>query len=125
MRPYLAIIKDSFREALASRVLWVLLVVTTLVLLAIAPVSINEVAASRLRPGEILNSRALSKKIQEEQAASGPSPGKRIWALLSDDLKRRLAEPDGSDARNAARPGCFVPPSFCSIMGLTCAQQAW
>ncbi|HUY33360.1 MAG TPA: ABC transporter permease [Pirellulales bacterium] len=98
MRPYLAIIKDSFREALASRVLWVLLVVTTLVLLALVPVSVDEVAATRLRPGEILNARALSKKIQDEQAAPPPSPGKQIWPLLSDELKRRLTEPEGGAA---------------------------
>ncbi len=29
MKPYLAIIADSFREALASRVLWILLILIT------------------------------------------------------------------------------------------------
>ena len=104
MRPYLAIIKDSFREALASRVLWVLLVVTTLVLLGIAPVSVNEVAGTRLRSGEVLDARALSHKIQEEHRGPGPSPGKQVWALLSDDLKGKLAEPDG-DASTGNWPG--------------------
>ena len=37
MKPYLAVIKDSFREAWSSRVLWILLVLITLVLLAIIP----------------------------------------------------------------------------------------
>ena len=37
MRPYLAILKDSFREALASRILWVVIILTTVVLLLAAP----------------------------------------------------------------------------------------
>lgn len=112
MRPYLAIIKDSFREALASRVLWVLLVVTTLVLLAIAPVSVNEVAGTRLRPGEVLDARVLSKKIQEEYREPKPSPGKQIWALLSDDLKEQLAQPDGDDA-----PGDWPDRAYIELSG--------
>ena len=39
MRPYLAIIADSFREALASRVLWILLILITLLLAALVPLS--------------------------------------------------------------------------------------
>lgn len=42
MRAYLAVLKDSFREALASRVLWILIVVTTLVLAILAPLGIRE-----------------------------------------------------------------------------------
>ena len=37
MRPYLAIIKDSFREACATRVLWIVLILILLALLLIAP----------------------------------------------------------------------------------------
>src|ERR1700704_4525524 len=37
MRSYLAVLKDSFREALASRVLWILMIVITLILIAAAP----------------------------------------------------------------------------------------
>src|SRR5258708_7444053 len=45
MRPYFAVLKDSFREAFASRVLWVLLILTTLLLLALAPLGLKDVAA--------------------------------------------------------------------------------
>ena len=41
MRPYLAIIKDSFREALASRVLWILLSIITLKLVLLAPLTVR------------------------------------------------------------------------------------
>ncbi|MSR57274.1 MAG: ABC transporter permease [Planctomycetaceae bacterium] len=42
MRAYFAVLKDSFREALASRVLWILLIVTTVVLLLAAPMGLRE-----------------------------------------------------------------------------------
>ena len=42
MRAYLAVIKDSFREALASRVLWILLVLITLLLLSLAPLGVKD-----------------------------------------------------------------------------------
>ena len=47
MRPYLAIIKDSFREVLASRVLWILLALITLTLLVIAPLTYSQHAHRR------------------------------------------------------------------------------
>lgn len=42
MRAYFAILKDSFREALASRVLWILLIVTTAVLVLAGPMGLRE-----------------------------------------------------------------------------------
>ncbi len=53
MRPYLAVVVDSFREAFASRVLPVLLVLFTLALLAIAPLGLRvETPAEGTPPGE-------------------------------------------------------------------------
>ena len=46
MRPYLAIIKDSFSAALASRVLYVLLGIITLLLIVLAPLGIRETSQS-------------------------------------------------------------------------------
>ncbi len=42
MRPYLAVLKDSFREAFASRVLWFVVIATTVVLLFAGPLGIME-----------------------------------------------------------------------------------
>ena len=42
LRPYLAIIKDSFRAAIANRLLIVLALIITLFLLALAPLNFNE-----------------------------------------------------------------------------------
>ena len=55
MRPYTTVIIDSFREAWSSRVLWVLGIVWTVMLAALAPISINEGRATSFQRGSITN----------------------------------------------------------------------
>ena len=95
MRAYLAVLKDSFREALASRVLWILLALTTLVLAAVAPIGVSERPATQLRQSSILDMSALVSKIEAQGRVDEPSPGKQVWSRLSDDLKTRLTNRDG------------------------------
>ena len=54
MRPYLTVLKDSFHEAFASRVLWILLAVSTLVLLALAPLGLQDQRATLLRRSSVI-----------------------------------------------------------------------
>jgi ABC-type transport system involved in multi-copper enzyme maturation permease subunit len=90
MRPYLAVIKDSFREAFASRVLWILLVIITLFLLAVAPFSLQRELGAMLRRSDLLDLRGfieeLTQKSQEEQS----SPEKHVWLQLSEDLRKEF-----------------------------------
>ena len=99
MRPYLAIIRDSFHEALASRVLWILVVLSTLFLVALAPLGITERADSLLTRGDFADVPALAKKLRTQGQRDRPSPGRRIFELASDDLKAKLSQPlpKGSD----------------------------
>lgn len=90
MRPYLAIIKDSFREALASRVLWILLAFLTLVLAAIAPIGFFDQPNYELNSGDVKNGDELIKRMVAQFAAAEPSPGKRIFGLLPKDLQDRF-----------------------------------
>jgi len=106
MRAYLAVLKDSFREALASRVLWILLALTTLVLAAVAPIGLSEKPATQLRQNSILNMSALVSKIETQGRADEPSPGKQIWSRWNDDLKTRLANREGVEAGNV--PGSLA-----------------
>ena len=100
MKAYLAVLKDSFREALASRVLWILLALTTLVLVAVAPIGLSEKPATQLRRNSILNMSALVSKIETQGRADDPSPGKQIWNRWDDGLKTRLANREGVEAGN-------------------------
>ena len=98
MRAYLAVLKDSFREALASRVLWILLALTTLVLGAAAPIGLSEKPATQLSQNSILNLPALVSKIETQGRSGEPSPGKQIWSRWDDDLKTRLSNREGAEA---------------------------
>ena len=55
MRAIVAILKDSFREAAASRVLWVALIAIAVVLLALAPLALETSVSNRIRPSELVD----------------------------------------------------------------------
>jgi len=103
MRAYLAVVKDSFREAFASRVLWILLALITLLLAALAPFSLAQEAAAQFERHEFQNGPAFLRELAGEGADAAPSPRQRIRQLLSEDLRRRLRElsPDDVPAQAA------------------------
>lgn len=96
MRPYLAIIKDSFRAAMASRVLYVLLLLITLLLVALAPAHVRESLDWKLVRDINTDPDQLVEQLVARRAAS--PAGQRIWSLLSDDLQSRLLSYSGSPA---------------------------
>ena len=61
MSAYLAILKDSFHEAFASRVLWLLLVIATVLLLALLPISITEKSRPQFQSRSTLTSGKPSR----------------------------------------------------------------
>ncbi len=96
MRPYLAIIRDSFHEALASRVLWILLAVSTLLLVLLMPLGILEQAGSVLRDEDLFTPSQLADKIVAQGTNASPSPGRSIWKLLDTTTREVLqSKPDG------------------------------
>lgn len=92
MRAYFAVLKDSFREALASRVLWILLIGITVVLVLLAPVGFQERKATRFQRNSARNWPNLIARIQSQAGQEGASPGKQIFGKLSDPLKKRLSD---------------------------------
>jgi len=90
MRPYLAVIKDSFREALASRVLWVLTGLIGLFLMAIAPIGYKLNLTGEFAWGDIAEPGQLAEDLRKAGAAEAASPGKRIWSLLDESTKSTL-----------------------------------
>ncbi len=91
MRPYLAIIKDSFREALASRVLWILLLLITVVFLAIAPIGLNRQLTSRITEDDIRRIDEFARRLDSAKSLPTGSPGKRVYELLDDDAKSEIS----------------------------------
>ena len=91
MRPYLAIIKDSFLEALASRVLWILLILITLGLAGLAPLGFRSEQMTEFRQGDFLNARAVARQMQREYKSGAPSPGYRICSSLDEGARQLIA----------------------------------
>jgi hypothetical protein len=89
---YLAVIKDSFREALASRVLWLLLVMITLLLVVIAPLGYHEVVTWRLGDNDVRGWERLMDKVRTDGKKEAPSPSRRIFTLLDVELQNSLVE---------------------------------
>ena len=92
MRKYLAVIKDSFREALASRVLWVLLLLITVMLLAVSPIGYREVLTFRLGDNDVRTWPDWMHMVRTEGVNEEPSPIRKIWTSLDEKLQKRLIE---------------------------------
>jgi len=88
MRPYFAVIQDSFREALASRVLWVLLVLITLLLVLLAPLGYRQQVTRDLAEGAVRDLPHFIEHLRDEAQKDEPSPSKRIVSMLDEPLRR-------------------------------------
>jgi ABC-type transport system involved in multi-copper enzyme maturation permease subunit len=110
MRPYIAIIKDSFREALASRVLWIFTGVIVLVLLGLAPLGYQHNLTGSFAWGDIVEAPQLAERLKEDGDKEKPSPGKRIWSLLDEDAKKKIEAMAkvGTDEKRREREGRVV-----------------
>ena len=90
MRAYFAVIKDSFREAWSSRVLWILLALITMLLLAILPLSWKNQLTTGLGRDDIRDFSELASELKKSFDSDQPSPAKHIGALLTEDLQQKL-----------------------------------
>jgi len=90
VRPYLAILKDSFREAIASRTLPFLLVFFTLALLVLAPIGLHQDVAWRLTFEEVSDQTLWLAKLRHQSQEEGDNPGKRLLERLPPNVKTQL-----------------------------------
>ncbi|MCA9148173.1 MAG: ABC transporter permease [Planctomycetales bacterium] len=92
LRPYLTVFKDSFHEAFASRVLWILLAVSTLILAAFAPLRLQVTQATDLQLHSVRNWPQLLRAIQEAASSDNDPARKRIWNKSNEDLQKRIID---------------------------------
>ncbi len=77
MRPYLSVIKDAFREAFVSRVLWIALILLALVLLFMFPLSYSFRTTTELSRSSIVDAAEVIESLKSanesisERAAGG------------------------------------------------------
>lgn len=89
-RAYLAVIKDSFREAVASRVLWILFSMITAILLALAPLGIRRHLTTDFRISDVVDVRQCITTLRSAAAKTEESALKRTWLKFSDDSRSAL-----------------------------------
>ncbi len=90
---FLAIFKDSFRAVMASRVLYVLLGIITVVLLALAPLHIRETLDWKLNPQRHVQDQvALALKLHRGSESDAKPGLKRIWEKLPDKLRENITK---------------------------------
>ena len=108
MRAYLAILKDSYREAAASMVLWLALCGILLLLLALSPVGLMTAANTTLRYKELVDTEKFVKALYDGRADT-QTPEGHLWSLLTEKQQEQFAEfikPDSeSDGRRGQRGG--------------------
>ena len=104
MRACLAILKDAFREAAASRILWLALGAIALVLAVLAPMGLKSVPSTRLRPFELVDTEGLLQSLQQGAAAT-TGPAHQIWSLLDPKTQEtvRGLTPPGPEASDRDR----------------------
>jgi ABC-type transport system involved in multi-copper enzyme maturation permease subunit len=90
MRAYLAVVQDSFREALASRVLWVLLILITLLLAVLAPLGYRQQATRELTDGDVSGWPHFLEHVAEQSRR--PGPAQHIVSQLDASVGRRVSE---------------------------------
>lgn len=93
MRPYLALIKDSFRAAIASWVLYVLLLVITLLLLAIAPFHVVERLDWKIVLGDnVVKPEQLAVRLVERGEDEKYPAVMRVWEKLEPKTRSKLTK---------------------------------
>ena len=109
MRPYFAIVADSFREALHSRVLWLLLALITIFLLLLTPLSYSQPLTKKFSRRDVVDSRAFAKRLVAAGRADQTSPQYAIYSQLSESLQEKItaiakaANPDRESVRSVRK----------------------
>ncbi|MDG2127272.1 MAG: ABC transporter permease subunit [Fuerstiella sp.] len=102
MNAYLAILKDSFREAVASRVLLIALAGIVSILLLLAPFGLSTDKATELRRSEVRQPERLLTRLvngAEEQN----TPAAHLWSLLNDAQQKRARDLLNPESENRPR----------------------
>ncbi len=103
MKPYYAIMVDSFWEAVTNKILWGLLVCWTLLLGGLAPFGyVTEVGFQLSRP-DLINTLGIAQKLAKGLTPQASEKQKAISSRLSEKFRKQLEEANAtvdSKARN-------------------------
>lgn len=102
MRPYLTVIYDSFHEAFVSRVLYILILILTLVLLVLAPLTYESKRMLSFHRTSVRDVPAFVMDLRQQVKTEGANPAKQVVALADSPLKQLIEaeEPPEIDRGN-------------------------
>ncbi len=102
MRAYVAVLKDAFRETLASKVLWVLLVLITTFLLLFSGLSVAPAVRTGLAFRDVFDWPDLVVRLRD---APADSPAGHVRQQLTDKLQKQVGSftRDGTGQRRFLR----------------------
>ncbi|WP_164102691.1 ABC transporter permease [Candidatus Laterigemmans baculatus] len=103
MRPYLAIITDSFHAAFASRLLWIVLGSILLLLAALAPIGYHEVYTVEFSPADIHSSDRLTGLLAAAMANDRETAAGRVAEALPEELREEIRQTAAGEARGPRR----------------------
>lgn len=92
MKPYLAVLFDSFLESMKSKVLWVLLAAWTLILLALFPLSISKGESYLFSNGNFKSAKIILDQLAAASNGKGTRKHKAIYAKLDEDFQGILKQ---------------------------------
>lgn len=90
MKPYFAILIDSFWEAVTSKVLWALLIGWSVLLGGLAPFGYITESSYQLTRGDVRNRLGLAQKLAKGLTPQGSPTQKAISNRLGEGLKKQL-----------------------------------
>lgn len=105
LRPYLAVIKDSYRAAASNWALYAMLGLVTLILIALFPFWVEEQLTTEIRrEGDIRNVNSVSRRLIAASQRAEPSPAKRVWDFLPEETQTKMKDMYGLSTEPSANP---------------------
>jgi ABC-type transport system involved in multi-copper enzyme maturation permease subunit len=101
MKPYFAVLYDSFLESVRSKVLWILLAAWTLILLALFPLALSQGESYGLTAGDIRAPKTIMDQLAGASSGKGTRKQKAIYAKLDEDFQNILKQRQSNQRRIA------------------------
>ena len=99
MKPYLAVIYDSFVEAMGSKVLWFLMIASTLILAGVAPFGFVHDRSYEFASSEILLRDSMVEKLEAAARKKGTKAQQAVVAAMKSDSQELLTREKKAEGR--------------------------
>ncbi|HUP82539.1 MAG TPA: hypothetical protein VM260_28555, partial [Pirellula sp.] len=99
MKPYIAVLYDSFQESVRSKVLWILLAAWTLILAALFPLSVSQGESYAFTFADIENPRLILDNLASASAGKGTRSQKAVFSKLEEEFQAILVQRQNNKRR--------------------------